>query len=57
MFGKIEGQRLNLAKMYMANYCIALENQAGSVNVEYVVTNINEDVWLGFSRRDRRTSQ
>ncbi|WP_186141987.1 hypothetical protein [Burkholderia gladioli] len=41
MFGKIEGQRLNLAKMYIANYCRALADQAGGVNVGHVVKNIN----------------
>jgi len=42
MFGKIEGQRLNLAKMHIANYCMALEQEAGAVNVNHVVANINE---------------
>ncbi|WP_242894214.1 hypothetical protein [Stenotrophomonas maltophilia] len=42
MFGKIEGQRFNLAKMHIANYCIALEGEAGNVDVAYVVSNINQ---------------
>jgi len=42
MFGKIEGQNLNLAKMRIANYCSELENEAGAVNVGHVVTNLNE---------------
>ncbi|MFS8373856.1 hypothetical protein JH314_16700 [Xanthomonas campestris] len=42
MFGKIEGQRLNLAKMHIANYCIALEGEAGNVDVAYVVSKINQ---------------
>jgi hypothetical protein len=46
MFGKIEGQRLRLAKMYMANYCISLEQQAGGVNVGHVVLNINNEYGL-----------
>lgn len=46
MFGKIEGQRLHLAKMYIANYCIALEQQAGSVDVRHVVLNINQEFGL-----------
>ena len=46
MFGKIEGQKLNLAKMCLANYCIALAQQAGSINVQYVVTNINSEFKL-----------
>jgi hypothetical protein len=46
MFGKITGQRLRLAKMYIANYCIILEQQAGSVNIHYVVTNINNEFSL-----------
>ena len=46
MFGKIEGQRLRLAKMYIANYCIALEQQAGGVNVAHVVSNINAEFRL-----------
>lgn len=46
MFGKIEGQRLNLAKMHIANYCIALESQAGGLDLNHVVTNINMDFKL-----------
>lgn len=46
MFGKIEGQRLNLAKMHIANYCCALEQQAGSVDVRHVVSKINSDFRL-----------
>jgi hypothetical protein len=46
MFGKIEGQRLVMAKMYMANYCRALADQAGGVNVEFVVRNLNEEYKL-----------
>lgn len=46
MFGKIEGQRLNLAKMYIANYCIALADQAGRLDVYHVVKNINRDFGL-----------
>jgi hypothetical protein len=46
MFGKIEGQRLHLAKMCIANYCIALEQQAGSVNVQHVVSSINDEFHL-----------
>ncbi|HDZ8836217.1 TPA: hypothetical protein RUX00_004287 [Aeromonas dhakensis] len=46
MFGKIEGQRLHLAKMYIANYCIALAQQAGTVDVRHVVLNINEEFGL-----------
>jgi hypothetical protein len=46
MFGKIEGQRLHLAKMYIANYCIALEQQAGSVDVSHVVSHINAEFKL-----------
>ncbi|ELY6200812.1 hypothetical protein SNQ24_003374 [Cronobacter sakazakii] len=46
MFGKIEGQRLNLAKMHIANYCIALEQQAGAIDVSYVVEDINREFKL-----------
>jgi hypothetical protein len=46
MFGKIEGQRLHLAKMHIANYCIALERQAGSLNIYHVVSSINEQFGL-----------
>lgn len=46
MFGKIEGQRLHLAKMHLANYCISMEAQAGQVDVQYVVRNINEEFSL-----------
>jgi hypothetical protein len=46
MFGKIQGQRLHLAKMYIANYCIALESQAGSLNIYHVVSNINDQFGL-----------
>ncbi len=46
MFGKIEGQRLNLAKMCIANYCCALEQQAGSLDVRHVVSNINNEFRL-----------
>ncbi|QTW19681.1 hypothetical protein [Comamonas kerstersii] len=46
MFGKIEGQRLNLAKMYIANYCRALADQAGGVDVHHVVSTINREYKL-----------
>lgn len=46
MFGKIEGQRLHLAKMYIANYCIALEAQAGSIDIRHVVLGINDQFCL-----------
>jgi len=46
MFGKIEGQRLNLAKMHIANYCCALEQQAGRVDIRHVVSNINNEFRL-----------
>ncbi len=46
MFGKIKGQRLHLAKMHLANYCISMEDQAGRVDVQYVVRNINEEFSL-----------
>jgi hypothetical protein len=46
IFGKIEGQRLNLAKMSIANYCIALEQQAGGIDVRHVVSNINAEFGL-----------
>jgi hypothetical protein len=43
MLSKIEGQRLTLAKICIANYCIALDKQAGSVDVEYVVSKVNKE--------------
>lgn len=46
MFGKIEGQRLILAKMYMANYCLALRDQAGTVDVDYVISRLNSEYGL-----------
>lgn len=46
MFGMIEGQRLNLAKMHIANYCAALAAQAGGVDVLFVVTSINAEFKL-----------
>lgn len=42
MLGTISGQALNLAKMHIANYCLALKNEAGAVDVEHVVVGINE---------------
>ena len=46
MFRRIEGQRLHLAKMSLANYCISMERQAGQVNIQYVVRNINKEFSL-----------
>jgi hypothetical protein len=46
MFGKIEGQSLILVKIHMANYCIALEQHAGGIDVQYVVLNINKEFGL-----------
>lgn len=46
LLGKIEGQRLNLAKMFMANYCLALAHQAGGVDVGHVVRQMNHEYKL-----------
>lgn len=46
MFGRIQGQRLLLAKMYIANYCAALYDQAGSINIYHVISRINEEFKL-----------
>ncbi|VVM55336.1 hypothetical protein PS684_00137 [Pseudomonas fluorescens] len=42
MIGTISGQALNLAKMHIANYCLALKNEAGAVDVVHVVVGIND---------------
>ena len=42
MLGTISGQALNLAKMHIANYCLALKNEAGAVDVMHVVVGIND---------------
>ena len=46
MFGRITGQRLTLAKIYIANYCAALEWQAGTIDIYYVIYKINKDYKL-----------
>lgn len=42
MLGTIRGQALNLAKMHVANYCLALKSEAGAVDVMHVVLGLNE---------------
>lgn len=46
MFGKIQGQRLHLAKMYIANYCAALADQAGHIDIYHAVSRINQEFKL-----------
>ncbi|SFT54686.1 hypothetical protein [Halomonas saccharevitans] len=46
MWGKIEGQRLRLAKMYIADYCLALREESGNVDIPYVVARINNEFHL-----------
>ena len=46
MFGQITGQRLQLAKMHIANYMLALEEQAGSLNLNHATLNLNSEFKL-----------
>ena len=49
MFGKITGQRLVLAKMYIANYALDQIGRSGGGDVAYIVRNINYEYKLVHS--------
>lgn len=46
MLGKISGQKLRLAKMYIASYCISLEKQSGKIDISHVIKTINSEFKL-----------
>jgi len=46
MFGEITGQRLQLAKMHIANYALALKDQAGSLDLNHFIQNLNSEFKL-----------
>lgn len=46
MFGKIEGQRLHLAKMHIANYCLVIRSLPGFTDLGRTVRDINDQFKL-----------
>lgn len=46
MFGQITGQRLQLAKMFIANYMLVLEEQAGAIDLNHSIRNLNSEFKL-----------
>lgn len=46
MIGKIQGQRLILAKMHIAGYLIALESQSGLIDIPHALSNLNREFKL-----------
>ncbi len=46
MIGKITGQRLQLAKIHIANFLLALEDQAGALDLNHSIRKLNGEFKL-----------
>ena len=46
MFFKLTGTALQAAQISIARYCLQLEGQSGAINIQHVVTNINDEYRL-----------
>ncbi|MDE2389959.1 MAG: hypothetical protein KGN35_12935 [Betaproteobacteria bacterium] len=46
MIGQITGQRLQLAKMHIAYYALALEEQAGALSLDHLIRQLNAEFKL-----------